>query len=69
MAEMDKFKVVRTKTITVVEECYIYAWTPQDAERVSNEEGQLQHCKWGRISKDCESTYEEEDVQDESNLH
>ena len=39
MAEMDKFKVVRTKTITVVEECYIYAWTPQDAERVANEEG------------------------------
>ena len=64
MADMDKFKVVRTKTITIVEECYIYAWIPQDAERIAKEEGHFRHCKWGRISKDCESTYEAVEVQE-----
>jgi len=58
---MNKFKVVRTKTITIVEECYIKAWTWQDAERVADEEGHLQHFKWGRISKDWEATYEAEE--------
>ena len=57
---MENYKVLRTRTITIVDECYIKDLpdylTEEDAERIAEEEDGLQF--WKREIKTVDDSYE-----------